>query len=360
MPTAYELKRYKKGFKKSDFSSYVLGADVGGTATRFGLAGVQNTSVTLLLSLTFHSQQLPALLPALTETLKYIESTYQLTPDATCIAAPGVISADKTSAALPNITWDIDLSGLQEHTVLEDIALINDFQAVGYGLNLLNEEDPNDFVTIAKGKSRLDGHLPKAAIGAGTGLGKTLLLHQEHNDAYLPHPSEGGHSEIPVYDMNELGLLRYIQRTKNISYPIYYDEVVSGPGIANIYRYLRNQKNIRPTRYTAEIDRAADPTPLIARYRKVDNTCSETFHLFTRFYARCAKNFILDTLAVGGLYIAGGIAAKNPDIFQTAEFLYEFTNSPYQKEVLSKPPIKVVINTTVGLLGACFAAQYHH
>ena len=106
---------------------------------------------------------------------------------------------------------------------------------------------------------------------------------------------------------------------------------------------LKKQKNIRPTRYTAEIDKAGVTAELIGRHRKHDETCKETFRLFTRFYGRCAKNFILDSLATGGLYIAGGIASKHPDIFSTPEFLQEFERAHHRSELLKKIPISIPV-----------------
>ena len=95
---------------------------------------------------------------------------------------------------------------------------------------------------------------------------------------------------------------------------------------------------------------------MISEYKEKDETCSESFKLFTRFYARCAKNFILDSLAVGGLYIAGGIASKNPSIFSTNEFLNEFKNVYRREDILKNVPIYIVKNYDVSLYGACLAA----
>jgi glucokinase len=78
--------------------------------------------------------------------------------------------------------------------------------------------------------------------------------------------------------------------------------------------------------------------------------------LFTRFYGRCAKNIALDTLAGGGLYIAGGIAAKNKEIFVSKEFLDEFDRAYRRSEFLRKVPLYVILNYDISLLGACYAA----
>lgn len=98
---------------------------------------------------------------------------------------------------------------------------------------------------------------------------------------------------------------------------------------------------------------------LISNYRLVDPLCKETFRLFTRFYGRCAKNFALATLAMGGLYIAGGIASKNKEIFSAPDFFEEFENASQRRDVLKEIPIYVILNYDVSLYGACFAAMCH-
>jgi len=80
--------------------------------------------------------------------------------------------------------------------------------------------------------------------------------------------------------------------------------------------------------------------------------------LFTLFYARCAKNFALNTLATGGLYIAGGIASKNKKIFTSKIFKDEFENAYRRADVLKSIPISIIVNYNVSLYGACFAAMY--
>ena len=198
----------------------------------------------------------------------------------------------------------------------------------------------------------------KAIIGAGTGLGKSILTYDDHFDAYIPIPSEGGHSDLPIENDFEFQLVEFVKKLRGISQPLSYEEVLSGRGLESIYLFLRNSNRFKETQYTQEIDNSMDKTPLISKNRKLDETCKEVFRLFTRFYARCAKNFVLDTLSRGGLYIAGGIAAKNLDIFSTEEFINEFENAFNRSDLLKEIPINVITNYNVSLYGACYAAMY--
>jgi glucokinase len=91
---------------------------------------------------------------------------------------------------------------------------------------------------------------------------------------------------------------------------------------------------------------------IIASYKETDACSKETFEKFARFYGRCARNFALEVLALGGVYIAGGIAAKNPDILQGESFLSEFLKHETMKFLLEKIPIYVVVDYNVSLYGA--------
>ena len=131
-------------------------------------------------------------------------------------------------------------------------------------------------------------------------------------------------------------------------------DVLSGEGLENIYAFLRRGKRFEETVFTKEIDKSKNKPELISKYRKVDKTCKETFGIFKIAYAKFAKNMALDALALGGVYIAGGIAPKNTDIFDR-EFIKIFEESHKMRHVLRKIPVYLITNCDVGLLGAGFA-----
>jgi glucokinase len=184
------------------------------------------------------------------------------------------------------------------------------------------------------------------------------LTYDEHFNAYVSIPSEGGHGDFPAQNNLEIQLVEFVKKFRGISQPLSYEELLSGRGIESIYLFFRNKQELKDTQYTKEIDIADDKASLISKYKNLDSTCKETFRLFTRFYARCAKNLVLDTLARGGLYIAGGIAAKNKEIFSSKDFAEEFENAYRRIDVLKSIPIYVIMNYDVSLYGACYAAMY--
>ena len=353
----FTVKNLNEKELQTSFSRYVLGIDIGGTNTNLGVAGIKNNLPTLLFSLNFQSENLPSLIPAVEETLAFALDNYHINIDNTVIGAAGVVSPSHDSASLTNVSWDIDSKDLVQKTPLSSAYIINDFQAIGYGINLLNPNNEEDLFVIRPDQLHQTSSR-KAIIGAGTGFGKSILVYDEQFNVYVPLPSEGGHGDLPIYNDFEMELVNFIKKLRNISQPITYEEVLSGRGIESIYLFLRQSGKFNELQHTGEIDQSAHKTPLISQYRNIDETCRETFRLFTKFYGRCAKNFVLDSLAMDGLYIAGGIASKNKEIFKSKEFLDEFENAHQRSEILQKTPIFVIANYDVSLYGACFAAMY--
>lgn len=344
---------------KEKYSSYVLGGDIGGTNTNLVVAGVKNSKPNLLFSLNIKSNNLDSLIPAIEKIITYARSNYGIELNIACIGAAGVVSPSNDFAQLTNVSWNVSTKELIDNTSLESVYVINDFQTIGYGLNLLDHNNENDIFQVRAGNRNLEYlTFTKAIIGAGTGLGKSILTYDKQFKAYIPIPSEGGHGDFPAQNDFETQLVNFIKKLRGISNPLNYEEVLSGRGLESIYLFIRNTQNLRDTQYTEEIDKSSDKAPLISKYKNIDESCKETLRLFTRFYARCAKNFALDTLAYGGMYIAGGIASKNKEIFTTMEFTDEFENAYRRNDFLKNIPINIIVNYDVSLYGACYAAIY--
>lgn len=356
MEADHQVRYHIDKIERKDYVDFVLGGDIGGTHTNLGMFGLQQNRPVFLFSLHFQSQELVSLVPAVQKALTYARDQHGIEADLACLGAAGLISPGRDFCQPTNVRWTISAAELLENTTLNSVFLINDFEAIGYGINLLDPDDPQD-MSIAKRKGDHDFlKANRAVIGAGTGLGKSILVYSDAHHIHIPLHSEGGHADFPVQSEFELALCDFVKQHRDIEAAVDYEELLSGRGIESTYLFLRSLNKYEPTKYTKEIDDSSDRTPLVAAYREKDETCRETIRLFTLFYARCAKNFVLDALAQGGLYIAGGIAAKNPDIFQTGDFLDEFIRVEKLSKVLQDTAVYVIVNENVGMLGAVLAA----
>lgn len=310
---------YREYGKKTEYPRYVLGGDVGGENTTLAVAGVHGKKPELICSWKYKSRELKSIAQALETPLGLWEGKIE----SICLGAAGPCEAGKIK--LTNLNLELDAEEIRKETGIKT-TLINDLQALAYGIPLL---DGKDLMQVKKGV----GKGVKVVVAAGTGLGKTMIVDGR------PQPSEGGHADFPVHDEFDRKLSEYIKKGRES--PASWEEILSGKGIERIYDFLEKEK----------LDAAE-----ISKRRKEDPASMETFRKYAAYFGRCAKNYVLETLATGGLYVGGGIAAKNPEIFEFPGFMQEFMLAEKQKKILEETPIYVVLNYEVSVYGACYAA----
>ncbi|MDG6218214.1 MAG: glucokinase [Candidatus Thermoplasmatota archaeon] len=351
----YKTHYFQKTVDTSAYSGFVLGADIGGTSTNVAVAGITDDTIDLLFSLDFETKKISSFLPALKKTIAFARNKYDICILNGCVGAAGIVSSDHSFVELTNVSWNINAKELIKETAMDSLFILNDFQVLGYGINTIDLSDEKDVSIIRKNVS-IDTKEPRVLLGAGTGLGKTILRYDQKNRFFHAFESEGGHADIPVYTRTEFDLIKTIQQRKHSHYPVSYEDLLSGEGIVDIYSFLRSKQLFKDSEYSELIDTAEDKPAIISNYRSKDEYCTETFRLFQRFFARCAKNLGLDTLAKGGVFIAGGIAEKNKDIFLSNQFIDEFNRSHTREKYLKEIPLYLLTNYYLSLQGACFAA----
>lgn len=327
--------------------AYMLVADIGGTNSNFGIVELQGDRLLLVRSLHIKSNKITQFAPVVVALLAHIKERYQLAFEQMCIGAAGVVSFDRVRAKPTNLEFAINVQEIIQATGLKKVLLINDFEAVGYGLDCIA---PKDIITVNKGVAR--EHSNKAILGAGTGLGKGILAWQENLNTYIPIASEGGHADCAVQDQRDLDLIRFIQESEKLPCNISWEDVLSGNGIMRIYSFLGQHKTYEPTAITQRIEgNGKHPDAIFSGWQE-DDRCRDTFDWYAQWYARAAKNFALDALALAGVYIAGGIAAQNLELFTRTTFTKEFINCGKQKDLLAQIPIYIIADYNVSLYGA--------
>jgi glucokinase len=325
---------------------YVLGADIGGTNSNFGIFSEPNNKLTLFISLHIKSQDITDFEKTVSDIIVYIQKKYHISIKRLCIGAAGVIYNDGHFVKLTNRAFSLDISVLKKKLNLKTVLLINDFEAIVFGIDKISQ---GDIIIINKGIIHPKAH--QACIGAGTGLGKSIIAWDYHLNRYISLASEGGHADCSVQYPQEFQLLSYIKE-QNGHYHVSWENLLSGIGIQTIYRFLGILHKYPKTKYTQEIDKTGFPPDKISLFAQHDQRCYETFMLYLRFYARCSKNFVLDTLALNGIYITGGIAAHNVNMFFNPLFMQEFINCGKHQLLLKKVPIYVIADYNISMYGA--------
>ena len=351
-------------------SKVVLVADVGGTNTTFALVGQAQKKgrekrwekgqekYSLLWRQRYASKSITSFPHVVRKVLGEIEKKSGFSVTQACFAGAGPVSPDGKNIKITHLPWSIDAEKIQKVSGLACVLLINDFDAIAYGVDAI----PKSTIVLVK-EGQVVSDAPRALLGSGTGLGKSIIIFHEEKQTYVPISSEGGHASAALETEEEFALARFIQNnvpSNGKSSVIAWEDLVSGKGITNIYRFLEEsfEGTLEETagNRKREIRQASYDPAIIAQYKNSDPLCRKTFDLFVRFTARCAKNLALDALTRGGVYLAGGITAKNVEVFQRKVFKDEFIHTKKMKELLEQVPIYAIINYDVSLYGAARAA----
>lgn len=321
----------------------LVGADIGGTNSNFGIFKIDQKKPILLLSLHAKSQEVQNFPTMIRDMLAYLKSKYNISVNNIIFAAAGVVSENRDYAKPTNLSLEIDAHKIKEATGLQCVYVVNDFEVIGYGLPLI---DPKDLVLVNEGVQKK--YANRAIIGAGTGLGKCIMNYNKYAGRYIPVASEGGHADFPAQSMIEIDLIEFIKKSEGWGCNVSWEDVLSGYGIQRIYQFFHSRANNGNHARKEQLPKPDE----IFNARNQDQHNKDTFEMYTRFYARCAKDFALNALALGGVYIAGGIAAKNLPMFELPIFMDEFINCGKQQDLLKQVPVYVITDYNVSLYGA--------
>lgn len=331
---------------------FLLAGDIGGTNSNFGIVSLDGEQITLHTSFHYPSQRVTDFAELVAYVVQNVEKHYSITVHQGCLGVAGVVSPESRYIKPTNLPTAIDADAIIARTSLERLLLVNDFQAIVYGIDKIA---PQDLIMINNGTPVASA--TKACIGAGTGLGKVIMVWDKNTQRYTAVPSEGGHADGAAHNETDYAFMKFLQQHRTAFAPVSWEHMLSGDGIKDIYRFLGTQQKYRETPFTQEIAQAGFAPDKISYYGQRDPRSYDTFNYYIRLYARCAKNFSLDTLARSGMYIAGGIAAKNVAMFMRPDFMQEFTRSDKMRTLLEQIPIFVIADYNVSLFGAAEYAR---
>ncbi len=316
----------------------ILAGDIGGTHTRVALFDSRDGQLLPVVERVYPSREHAGL----DEIVSLFLSNVRITVSGACFGVAGPVLQGR--ASISNLTWTVDAIALAKLLGVETVWLINDLAAHAAGIAALK---PEDFVNL-NSATPADGNA--ALIAAGTGLGEAGLfwdgaLHQ-------PFPSEGGHADWAPRNDLELRLHRYLMaKFGHVS----CERVLSGPGLKNIYDFLRDSATEpEPDWLREKLLASQDVSALISEHglQGSASICSRAVDIFASIYGAEAGNVALRFLATAGVYLSGGIAGRILPRLTQPGFMLAFVDKGRMRGLLEKIPVKVVTNEKIGLIGA--------
>jgi len=317
----------------------ILAGDIGGTNTRLALFEGTPDRLHPLDIQVFPSPHFSGL----AEICQKYLGKHNKTVQAAAFGLPGAVVDGRVETT--NLPWMVDSRQLSDELHLDRVELINDLFANAHGIALLQE---SDFVVLNAGTPSPTGN--RALISAGTGLGEAGLL-AEPGGGFRPFPSEGGHADFAPTNELQIELLRFLlKRFDHVS----YERVLSGPGLHNIYDFLRETKRAEAPAWLAEEIKNGDPSAAISKAALAGSAliATEALDILVSIYGAEAGNLTLKVVATSGAFIGGGIAPKILAKLKGPAFMHAFTAKGRFKSLLSNVPVRVITNDMTALYGA--------
>ena len=325
----------------------LLAGDIGATKTNLGIYSAEKGARDPLVDSTFPSPKYPNL-----ETLvrDFLDQAH-LTVDSASFGVAGPIV--KGQVKTTNLPWVINEAHLRKTLHLNSVRLLNDLEAIAYGVPSVGSEDLH---TLNKGAAVLGGTL--AVLAPGTGLGEAFLTW--NRTRYQAHASEGGHVDFGPANQIEIDLLQYLHdKFGHVS----YERICSGHGLPNIYTFLKDRGYAVEQGWLADRLKAVDdPTPIIINAaldrEKPCELCIATLRIFVSVLGAEAGNLALKVLATGGIYLGGGIPPRIIPALEDEHFMESFTSKGRFSQLLSRIPVHVILNPKIALIGAaCYGLE---
>ncbi|MGF1547873.1 MAG: glucokinase [Thiotrichales bacterium] len=266
--------------------------------------------------------------------------------DALALGVAGPVRAGRCQTT--NLPWHLAEPELAARHGVQSVRLLNDLEATALGMRHLSRQD---WIRLNPAAIERSGTI--AVIAAGTGLGEAILAWDGRRHRALA--TEGGHADFAPRSERDIELLRWLRH--RFPHHVSVERVLGGPGIALIYQHICESRGVFPDACMAQLE----PSDLSARIshcalNEGDPVCLDALRWFVELYGAEAGNLALRTLALGGVYIGGGIAPKLRTLIDEGGFMEAFFAKGRFAELLRQIDVRLCLNPETALLGAAFAA----
>jgi glucokinase len=322
-------------------SRHLLAGDIGATKTTLALFDGIGDPRHPSNQRTFQN----ALYPTFDDLLNEFLTQGLFNPSFACFGVAGPVTAQ--AVKMTNLSWSIDAEALKARHDFSQVFLINDLVATATGAMHLPQKD---LYPLNRGVATAGAVI--AVLAPGSGLGEAFLV--EHNGVYQPYSSEGGHASFAPRNTEQIDLLTFmLGRHEHVS----VERVCSGLAIPELFAFMTTRQAM-PIDLQTKLALATDPTPVIIQAALLaiqgESPCdiaAHTLRLFADILADEAANLALKTLALGGLFLGGGLVPRLLPFLTPERFMPIFARGVYQ-DLLSQIPIHIILNPHTALLGA--------
>jgi glucokinase len=323
----------------------IIAGDIGGTKTNVALFEADGDALgRIVTQQSFPSGKYDSLEAILAE---FVVAHKPENLTRACFGVAGPVVAGRVET--PNLAWKVSGETLAKTLGVGHVGLINDLEATAYGIEELK---PEQFHTLNEGDSARQGH--RALIAAGTGLGMAGIFFDGKH--YRPMASEGGHVDFAPRNEREFQLLQYLQ--EKLGGRVSYERVLSGPGLFNVYSFLRDGGFYEEPQWLADEIASGDRTAPVSRAGLEGRVelAVRALEMFVEIYGAMSGNLALIMKSFGGLYVGGGIAPKIIEKLKDGTFMRTYSDKGRMSGLVESIPVRVILDDKTALYGAARCA----
>ncbi len=328
--------------RSAPVSEYILGAYVGRDVIKLGVFANTQKKPTLVLVASSATEEVTNFTDFLRDALSQLKANYSISIKKACFGVPGNANESKTYIQAPHLSFPVDGNEMIQQGLLETVAVLNDFEVQGYGVESLDEQK---VVQINAGKERKQA--PKIILGAGTGLGSTLMVWNDAQQVHNSLPLGACFMDFTPHNQDDLNFRSFLKKRLNYEKCSWGNALGSTGGIWAAYDYFHQQMTSEEA-YAAHLDTI---------FAKRDPICAAATDYFLTLYARLIRNMLYAVLPYGGLYLTNDLVMNYSSLFTAPEFVEEILRCDHEflKAIVAEIPMYVVTDNKLGLYGA---AQY--
>lgn len=311
----------------NEFPRRALVADIGGTNARFAVADLERFALSEIRHVPCATH--PSLAVAMLDYLKGLQDP----PHHAAIAVAAPVTGEEIR--LTNSPWSFVRRDLCRSAGLDDVLVLNDFEALALSLPHLG---PDELGQIGGTEPVL--HAAKIVLGPGTGLGVASLVWSQAG--WVAVPGEGGHVTLGAHNARELDLIEHLRKGRD---HLSVERALSGLGLPDLYRAVaaleqRMEGQVEPKEVVARAMSGSDPA------------AAEALDLFVTWLGRFAGDVALVLGARGGVYLGGGIPPKLLPQLRAGPFRQAFEAKGRMGALLAPIPVYVILAEFAALKGA--------
>ena len=317
----------------------VLAGDAGATKTVIALFEIVDGKANALTQREFQSRSYSTLESIVNEFLKEAG----VKPEVFCVGVPGPVDGGRCAAT--NIPWLIDSALISEHTGIPYVLVRNDLEVIGHSIGLLSDQD----LECIHGNVLHSEMGNSVVIAPGTGLGQAVIAHCSDNKTVIP--TEGGHADFAPQNDLQYRLQKFLSaKFGHVS----LERVLSGNGICLIYDFLVSEDPDAGNSEDFPVAEGEGKAGIIsARAISGESVmCAKAMDLFSSILGAHAGNMALSFNAKAGVFLAGGIPAKNIGFIRNSTFINSYLGKGRLSGYVRRCPVFVITTEFPGLLGA--------